>query len=237
MKQTMCALLLGIVALFFASVPVYALSSPQTNIQMTVSDKGGQVTVSDKDGKSDSVAINVVVDSLVQARMNEFASNPEPFIEKMMGGSFDEIGDVAGKVMLIPILFIIFVMAAPIILIAVIVIVLITSHYSSKKRKYALMQAAINSGQPISADVIKELEVGKKKKSSLDTGIISISFGVGIFILFWILIDIKMAFVGLVFVLVGIGQLLSYFLMKKEENKEQTTAAPLESNQNDEVQQ
>ena len=228
MKQTMCALVLGIVALFFASVQVYALSSPQTNFQMTA--------VSDKDGKSDSVAINMVVDSLVQARMNDFAANPEPFIEKMMGGSFDEIGDVAGKVMLIPILFIIFVMAAPIILIAVIVIVLITSHYSSKKRKYALMQAAINSGQPISADVIKELESGKKKKNYLDGGIINISFGVGIFLLFWIVIDIKMACIGLVFVFVGIGQLLSFYLKKKEENREQTTVAPLESNQKDDVQ-
>lgn len=234
MKQTMCALVLGIVALFFASVPVSALSSPQTNIQLTA--------VSDKDGKNDSVAINLVVDSLVEARMSEFAANPEPFLEKVMGGSFDEIGDVAGKVMMIPILFIIFVMAAPIILIAVIVIVLITSHYSSKKRKYALMQAAINSGQPISADIIKELESGKKKKNHLDGGILNISFGIGIFILFWMLFDIEMACIGLVFVFVGIGQLLSYYLKKQEEKKEQnkeqsqTTGTPLESDQTDETQ-
>lgn len=231
MKQTMCALVLGIVALFFASVPVSALSSPQTNIQLTA--------VSDKDGKNDSVAINLVVDSLVEARMNEFAANPEPFIEKVMGGSFEGIGDVAGKVMMIPILFIIFVMAAPIILIAVIVIVLITSHYSSKKRKYALMQAAINSGQPISADIIKGLESGKKKKNHLDGGILNISFGIGIFILFWMAFDIDMACIGLVFVFVGIGQLLSYYLKKKEENKEQsqTTGAPLDSNQTDGTQE
>lgn len=230
MKQTMCALVLGIVALFLASVPVYTFSSPQTNFQMTA--------VSDKEGRNDSV-----VDSLVEAKvkaleakMNEFEANPEPFIEKMMEGSFDGIGDVTGKVMLIPILFIIFVMAAPVILIAVIVIVLITSHYSSKKRKYALMQAAINSGQPISAEIIKELESGKKKKNHFDGGIFNISFGVGIFILFWMVMDIKMACIGLVFMFVGIGQLLSFYLKKKEENREQTTVAPLESNQKDDFQ-
>ena len=229
MKQTICAFLLGMVALFSASVPVSALSSPQT-IQISASGKDGN-------GKSDSVAINVMVDSLFQARINEFAENPEPFFDKMTGGYFDEIGAVAGKVMLIPILFIVFVMAAPIILIAVIVIVLITSHYSSKKRKYALMQAAINSGQPISADVIKELESVKKKKNRLDGAILNISFGIGIFVLFWVTIDIEMACVGLVFVFVGIGQLVSYYLKKQEENREQKKAAPLESNQKDEEQQ
>jgi len=89
--------------------------------------------------------------------------------------------------------------------------------YKGRKLRHAERLAAIEKGLPIPAELEEEKESKEEiKRDLLIGGIIALSVGIGIFSFLYIMMDLKIASVGIVPSVIGIGLLLSSLLIKKK---------------------
>lgn len=106
------------------------------------------------------------------------------------------------------------IVAIIIIFTAAVIIVWLTLRYNMKKRQaqFTLATKALEAGK----DIPEGLFQTKKEENKLNDGIFFISFGIGIIPLFWFIISFKFIWIGILFILLGIGQILSYYILKKK---------------------
>lgn len=151
-------------------------------------------TETDTDSTSDNKStLNI---NLGQANKinNEFFG--EDIVSQMLSGVFGGMT----KLIIYPIIgFITFI----VLVISTIIIALII-RYKNKKSQYNLYAEAIKSGQRIPEDFYLLTE----RENLQAKGIKNISLGIGLGICFWILIGYPMASIGLIFVFIGIGQVI-----------------------------
>lgn len=117
--------------------------------------------------------------------------------------------------LLIPIFGIVFTFLTPII------IILIVFLNKTKQEKYRneVLKAAIEHGRELPADFFKQQE--KPKENLLRNATFFLAFGVGISIFFYFFFaptgeSLKFASIGLIFLFIGIGQLIAYLIERKQ---------------------
>lgn len=87
--------------------------------------------------------------------------------------------------------------------------------YMNKKAQYKLYEEAIRSGQKLPDNI----GFPKKETNIQANGIKNISLGIGLGIFLWILLGIEMASIGLIFICIGIGQLIIYRTQQRPTDK------------------
>lgn len=117
--------------------------------------------------------------------------------------------------LLISIFGIVFSFVTPI----VIILIIFLSKTKQEKYKNEVLKAAIEQGRELPADFFKQPE--KPKESLLRTSTFFLAFGIGIGIFFYFFFGpqedgLKFASIGLIFIFIGIGQLIAYLIEQKQ---------------------
>lgn len=109
------------------------------------------------------------------------------------------------------------IVAIIIIFTAAVLIVWITLRFNTKKRQaqFDLATKALASGKDIPAGLFPV----KNEENKLNEGIFFISFGIGLIPLFWFIISFEFIWIGILFILIGIGQIISYYIQKQQNKK------------------
>lgn len=136
--------------------------------------------------------------------------NDMPNIGEIIEGQMDTAMEGLKSIMLIGIIGTIGVFALPAI------IIFLVLYYQNRKRKerYQLIEKAIESGQPLPEEFVKETK--SEDDSMRVKGIKNVFLGLGLSIFFYAMTDvIFLACIGLMIMLNGIGQLVIYFTRNK----------------------
>ncbi|MCX6307611.1 MAG: DUF6249 domain-containing protein [Bacteroidia bacterium] len=117
--------------------------------------------------------------------------------------------------LLIPIFGIVFTFLTPI----VIILIIFLSKTKQEKYKNEVLKAAIEQGRELPTDFFKPAE--KPKESLLRTSLFFLAFGIGLSIFFYFFFapqgdGWKFASIGLIFIFVGIGQMIAYLIEQKQ---------------------
>lgn len=115
---------------------------------------------------------------------------------------------------LIPIFGIVFSFVTPMI----IVLIIFLSKTKQEKYRNDVLKAAIEQGRELPPDFFKPQQ--KPKENLLKTGTFFLAFGFGLGIFFYFFFadqgeSLKFASMGLIFIFIGIGQLIAYQLERK----------------------
>ena len=115
----------------------------------------------------------------------------------------------------IPIFGIVFTFLTPVLILFIIFL------YKTKQEKFKneVLKAAIEQGRELPPDFFKRQE--KSKESLLRTSLFFLAFGIGLGIFFYFFFapqgeGWKFASIGLIFIFVGIGQLIAYLIEQKQ---------------------
>lgn len=116
---------------------------------------------------------------------------------------------------LIPIFGIVFSFLTPVLIIFIIFV----NKTKQEKFKNEVLKAAIEQGRELPPDFFKTQE--KPKESLLRTSTFFLAFGIGIGIFFYFFFaasgeGLKFASIGLIFIFIGIGQLIAYLIEQKQ---------------------
>ena len=116
---------------------------------------------------------------------------------------------------LIPIFGIVFSFLTPVLIIFIIFL----NKTKQEKFKNEVLKAAIEQGRELPPDFFKQAE--KSKESLLRTSTFFLAFGIGIGIFFYFFFaasgeGLKFASIGLIFIFIGIGQLIAYLIEQKQ---------------------
>jgi high-affinity Fe2+/Pb2+ permease len=107
---------------------------------------------------------------------------------------------------------------SPFLCAVLIVLIIFLFKTQQEKSRNDLMKSAIEHGRDIPADFFKKQE--KPKGNLLTTSLFFIGFGIGIALAFYFFFmdqgaGFKFASIGLVFLFIGLGQLVAYLVDKK----------------------
>ena len=165
----------------------------------------------------------VVVDSIVE--QSQTTQTDSSYIEELKLKYEHEINKLAlqtGKEeIIIPIFGIIFGITGPIVLI----LSVFYFRNRDRKRQYAIVEKAIESGQPIPESLFLEITT---KTDSMSRGIKRTFLGIGLFILLWLVTDeLSIGSVGLLLMFIGLGEVISAYVKDKKLKDE-----PKETNNN-----
>ena len=111
---------------------------------------------------------------------------------------------------LIPIMAVACTMALPVL------IVLLCLNFKKSKLKYAVIEKAIESGKEIPDSVF---ETPKKQVNFLNQGLTFLAVGIGLAVILLALADIRYASIGLLFILIGIGRVIAWWITRKSNNE------------------
>lgn len=116
---------------------------------------------------------------------------------------------------LIPIFGIVFTFMTPV----VIVLIVFLTKMKQEKYRNEVIKAAIEQGRELPPDLFKQQD--KPKESLLRTSTFFLAFGIGIGIFFYFFFassgeSLKFASIGLIFIFIGIGQLIAYLIEQKQ---------------------
>jgi len=116
---------------------------------------------------------------------------------------------------LIPIFGIVFTFLTPVLIIFIIFL----NKTKQEKYKNEVLKAAIEQGRELPPDFFKQVE--KPKESLLRTSLFFLAFGIGLGTFFYFFFapqgdGWKFASMGLIFIFVGIGQLIAYLIEQKQ---------------------
>jgi hypothetical protein len=116
---------------------------------------------------------------------------------------------------LIPIFGIVFSFVAPVL----IILIIFLNKTKQEKYKNEVLKAAIEQGRELPPDFFKSQK--KPKESLLRTATFFLAFGLGLGLFFYFFFadqgqGLKFASMGLIFVFIGIGQLIAYQMEKKQ---------------------
>lgn len=122
---------------------------------------------------------------------------------------------VSYEELLIPIFGIVFSFVTPI----AIVLIIFLNKTKQEKYRNEVLKAAIEQGRELPADFFKQQE--KPKENLLRTSTFFLAFGIGIGIFFYLFFTptgegLKFASIGLIFIFIGIGQLIAYLIERKQ---------------------
>lgn len=117
--------------------------------------------------------------------------------------------------LLIPIFGIVFSFLTPI----AIILIIFLNKTKQEKYRNEVLKAAIEQGRELPADLFKQQE--KPKENLLRTSTFFLAFGIGIAIFFYLFFaptgeGLKFASIGLIFLFIGIGQLIAYLIERKQ---------------------
>lgn len=117
--------------------------------------------------------------------------------------------------LLIPIFGIVFSFLTPI----AIILIIFLNKTKQEKYRNEVLKAAIEQGRELPADFFKQQE--KPKENLLRTSTFFLAFGIGIGIFFYFFFaptgeGLKFASIGLIFLFIGIGQLIAYLIERKQ---------------------
>lgn len=117
--------------------------------------------------------------------------------------------------LLIPIFGIVFSFITPI----AIILIIFLNKTKQEKYRNEVLKAAIEQGRELPADFFKQRE--KPKENLLRTSTFFLAFGVGIGIFFYFFFaptgnGLRFASIGLIFLFIGIGQLIAYLIERKQ---------------------
>lgn len=117
--------------------------------------------------------------------------------------------------LLIPIFGIVFSFMTPI----AIILIIFLNKTKQEKFRNEVLKAAIEQGRELPADFFKQQE--KPKENLLRTSTFFLAFGVGISIFFYLFFaptgnGLRFASIGLIFLFIGIGQLIAYSIERKQ---------------------
>ncbi|MDL2227726.1 DUF6249 domain-containing protein [Odoribacter sp. OttesenSCG-928-L07] len=93
-------------------------------------------------------------------------------------------------------------------------IVWIVYIYKRNKAEIQLMEKSIEAGKDVPEDYFKKRR--NTERNLFGQAMSFISVGLGLAIIFWVLSDIRFASIGLLFILIGIGRLITYYVAKSE---------------------
>lgn len=118
---------------------------------------------------------------------------------------------------IIPIVGIIATFSTPVI----IILIIFLTKMKQEKYRNEVIKAAIEHGRELPADLFKLQE--KPKESLLQTSTFFLAFGVGIGIFFYFFFassgqSLRFASIGLIFIFIGLGQLIAYLIERKQKN-------------------
>ena len=121
---------------------------------------------------------------------------------------------------LIPIIAIIFGTLCPVLLI----IAIFYFRSKNQSRKYAVIEKAIESGQPIPEKLFIEVA---EQSDALNKGIKRTFVGIGLFIFLWLITgEITIGSIGLLVMFIGLGEMIAaYYTKKKKPEETQTSEA------------
>lgn len=104
------------------------------------------------------------------------------------------------------------IVAIIIIFTASVLIVLIVTKFKMKKQQaaYDIVLKAILAGKEIPQELLEH----KNKSNKLNNGILLIALGMGLIPLFGFIVSIEYIWIGILFVLLGIGQIISYYILR-----------------------
>lgn len=121
---------------------------------------------------------------------------------------------------LIPIIAIIFGTLCPVLLI----IAIFYFRSKNQSRKYAVIEKAIESGQPIPEKLFIEVA---EQSDALNKGIKRTFVGIGLFIFLWLITgEITIGSIGLLVMFIGLGEMIAaYYTKKKTPEETQTSEA------------
>jgi hypothetical protein len=88
--------------------------------------------------------------------------------------------------------------------------------YQKRKLRHVERLAAIEKGVPFPPEPEEEKTIEERKRGLLTAGLITLFTGVGVFVSFYFLSGFKIAFIGAIPFAIGIGMVLSAFLIKEE---------------------
>lgn len=105
---------------------------------------------------------------------------------------------------------------------AVLIIAIIyLAKYFKEKSRNELIAKAIEHGKDISPDLFKSNEKPRKPSDPLTSALVSIGIGIGLFGAFYFFFDgLKFAAFGLIPLSIGLGQLVAYFVNKKNKTQD-----------------
>ncbi len=91
-----------------------------------------------------------------------------------------------------------------------VIIVALTLYYAAKKRKqkHELIEKMIESGQPLSEEILKSIEV--KKNTPLESGLTSIGIGIALIVFLGLTAGWAVGAVGLIPLFIGIARIVSW---------------------------
>jgi hypothetical protein len=112
-------------------------------------------------------------------------------------------------------------------LVAVIIFCAFYFPYKSRKAKYQMMEKAIEKGQPIPNGMFDKVPTKTLKNGKVladitymrDKGIKKIFIGLGLFIFFWAIDSISLGCIGLIIVLIGASQCVTWYFHVKDAEK------------------
>ncbi len=115
---------------------------------------------------------------------------------------------------LIPIIAIIFGTLCPVL----IIIAIFYFRNKNSNRKYALIEKAIESGQPLPEKLFIEVA---EQSDTMNKGIKRTFVGIGLFIFLWLITgDIAIGSVGLLVMFIGLGEMIAAYYTKKKTAEE-----------------
>jgi predicted PurR-regulated permease PerM len=103
-------------------------------------------------------------------------------------------------------------------------IVFIVLYFQRKEReaKYRVIEKALEHGQTLPEGIFEEKKI-KRQWSSVRTGIILLTLGIGIFLTFLLIDQKEASFLGIIPIFLGLGFLLIGWIENKKKNKLEKT--------------
>jgi len=102
--------------------------------------------------------------------------------------------------------------------------VFIVLYFQRKDReaKYRVIEKALEHGQTLPEEIFEKKKV-KRQWSAVRTGIILVTFGIGIFLTFLLIDEKEASFLGIIPIFLGLGFLLIGWVENKKKNKIEKT--------------
>lgn len=102
-----------------------------------------------------------------------------------------------------------------------IILIIYLAKINRERSRNLLIEKAIENGKEISPEFFKSTESAKKPSDPLTSAMVSIGAGIGLFGAFYFFFDgFKFAAFGLIPLFIGLGQLVAYFINKKNKTQE-----------------
>lgn len=116
---------------------------------------------------------------------------------------------------LIPIFGIVFTFLTPVL----IILIIFLNKTKQERSRNEVLKSAIENGRELPADFFQKPE--KPKENLLRTSTFFLAFGLGISIFFYLFFTptgegLRFASIGLIFIFIGIGQLIAYLIERKQ---------------------